>query len=171
MITAAYTLLTVLTLVVCAMAAHVRPQAREVLAAALFVVIFNYAMLVGIEVVNLAGFSLKPPASMILYPVMDAVCVGLCGWSYLRHRTTWKLCLGFGFLAQVIGHVVFWSAWEGSRHAGNAQLFAYIAYGNCWSFYQLLVLGFAGGDHAAHWIVDRAALLNRSNNRRTVRAG
>lgn len=171
MITAAYTLLTLVVIAVSGFAAYVRPQAREVLAAALFIEFMNYSMLIGIEVVNLAGYQLKPPSSMILYPVIDAVCVGMCSWTFLRRHTTWKLCLTFGFLAMLVGHVFFWATWEGSRNGGNAQIFAYILWSNVWGFYQLLVLLFAGGGYAADWIIDRAAISHGGHNRNSVRAG
>lgn len=172
MITAAYTLLTLIVLAVCGLAAAVRPQAREVLAAAIFVLLVNYSLMIGIEVLGLAGYPLKPPANMLLYPLADLACVCMIGFSILRQSATWKFALMFGLLALLVGHCAFWSSWEGSRYgSGGRQIYHYVAFCNVWNFYALVVLLLSGGGHVKAWVVSRSWVPERGNLLRPVRGG
>lgn len=164
---AGYTFLTLAMLALCALAALVRPQAREVLAAALFVVFLTYATKTIVLLVNVAGYNLKPPASFIAYPIQDTVCVIMCAWAYMRHHATWKIVLGLGFMIQIFGHVAFWSSRDGSVSA----LLVYTTINNVLYGYGIVVLLCAGGGHVASWIAALPARGRRHYVRSSLRDG
>lgn len=145
-----YTLLTSVVLGICALGAHVRPQAREVLAAALFIVFLTYAMKTAIALASLFDPELKPPASMVFYPLQDAISVVMCVWAYMRQRATWKLCLLGCFIAQIVGHAVFWGSRDGSIFA----LYTYTVWNNLGYLLTMLALALAGGKHVGSWVAD-----------------
>lgn len=167
----AYTILTLVTLAICAFGAAVRPAGREPLAALLFIVMFTFAMKLIIVSVNAAGYELRPPASMILYPVQDLLCLAVCAWTYMRRYGLWKLALGFGFLGQILSHAAFWASLDTRYGSDTAKLVLYMSVNNSWAFYQLLVLALTGGTHAASWIGDCIASRRSSHQPHLARTG
>lgn len=152
---AGYTLMTLIVLAICSFAALVRPQARELLAACLFIIFLTYSMKLGVAVTNALGGNVKPPASYVFYPVQDGFSALIVAWSYVRQKATWKLLIGMCFLAQIGGHVAFW----GSRDGSVSALYVYTLWNNLGYILTMLTLATTGGGHLVSWV---AHLRNRA---------
>ena len=104
------------------------------------------------------------PASMAMYPVMDALFGALAFMSWRQQREFWKLAMVGLFVAQCCGHVAFWLAYpEGGVPPDLAHdvIIRYIVANNVCFALELLCVAWAGGigDVArdlGRWVSDRA---------------
>jgi hypothetical protein len=98
-------------------------------------------MLVLIWVLGRVFWSLwSPPASMQLYPLIDAAAGMTAFTAWMTRPTWWKLVLTGLFLVQLALHVAFWAA-----QPVEGSLSRYIALNNLCYAMQLVVVAWPGG--------------------------
>ena len=139
-----FTLCTLGTFALAALAGRMTERAVEVYYAAAVVVIFaGFSRAVGVF--------LDPPWSMAFYPLQDVMCAALCFGAYRGSRNWWKAALGLGFVAQCGIHAWFWASGDDSV----STLRQYILANNVFYAAELAVLFVAGGGHVVGVLRDR----------------